>query len=59
MELDWSGLLDKGATTFIAIYVIIRLEPRFVELRDAVRDFTRELKELKSLIQRLNGVGSP
>jgi len=59
MELDWSGLLDKGATTFIAIYVIIRLEPRFVELRDAVRDFTRELKELKFLIQRLNGVGSP
>lgn len=50
MELDWSGLLDKGATTFIAIYAIIRLEARFVELRDAVRDLTLYLK-------KVNGVG--
>lgn len=55
MDGKWIELLDRGVTAIIAVYVIVRLEPRFSELRDVVIGMREAITELTDTLKHMNG----
>jgi hypothetical protein len=48
--MNWESVLQMGFSFFVAVYLLVTVNSTMAHLRDAIRDLSHEVKELRNLL---------
>jgi hypothetical protein len=48
--MNWEGILQMGFSFFVAVYLLVAVNSTMTHLRDAIKDLSHEVKELRNLL---------
>jgi hypothetical protein len=48
--MNWESILQMGFSFFVAVYLLVVVNNTMGQLRDAIKDLSHQVKELRNLL---------